>query len=115
MVRLLHHYETSTHRIFLLLEYVGGGRLIDFVAGKREQWTRLHEAVTNPPSSSSLIIPDSPMETTPKDPDGSRTVEEGETVGKTGNSGGKGEGVCSLLCAFYMCTCSVHKLILLHV
>ena len=56
MVRLLHHYETSTHRIFLLLEYVGGGRLLDFVNGKRAQWKKLHEAVTNPPPSSSLII-----------------------------------------------------------
>ena len=57
MVRLLHHYETSTHRIFLLLEYVGGGRLLDFVSGKRAQWKKLHEAATNPPPSSSLILP----------------------------------------------------------
>ena len=56
MVRLLHHYETSTHRIFLLLEYVQGGRLLDFVNGKREQWKKLHEAVTNPPPSSTLIL-----------------------------------------------------------
>ena len=56
MVRLLHYYETSTHRIFLLLEYVGGGRLLDFVNGKRAQWKKLHEAATNPPPSSSLIL-----------------------------------------------------------
>lgn len=56
MVRLLHHYETSTHRIFLLLEYVGGGKLLDFVNGKRAQWKKLHEAATNPPPSSSLIL-----------------------------------------------------------
>lgn len=56
MVRLLHHYETSTHRIFLLLEYVGGGRLLDFVSRKRAQWKKLHEAASNPPPSSSLLL-----------------------------------------------------------
>ena len=48
MVRLLHHYETSNQRIFLLLEHVKGGRLVDFVCGKREQWQRLKEAALNP-------------------------------------------------------------------
>ena len=55
MVRLLHYYEVSNQRIFLLLEYVRGGRLLDFVQAKREQWQRLKEAVENPQSSSLLV------------------------------------------------------------
>lgn len=35
---------------------MGGGRLLDFVNGKRAQWKKLHEAATNPPPSSSLIL-----------------------------------------------------------
>ena len=54
MVRLLHHYETASHRLFLLLEHVQGGRLVDLVALRREQWQRLQEAALNPPSSSLL-------------------------------------------------------------
>ncbi len=55
MVKLLHHYETPNHRIFLLLEYMRRGRLMDHVMAKRAQWKRLHEAVLNPHPSSSLI------------------------------------------------------------
>ena len=55
MVRLLHHYEVSNQRIFLLLDHVRGGRLLDFVQAKREQWQRLKEAVENPQSSSLLV------------------------------------------------------------
>lgn len=54
MVRLLHHYEASSNRIFLLLEHVKGGRLIDFVNTKREQWQKLKEAALNPPVSTLL-------------------------------------------------------------
>ena len=53
MVRLLHHYE-STNKIFLLLEHVKGGRLIDFVSTKREQWLKLRQAAMNPPPSTRL-------------------------------------------------------------
>ena len=35
MVQLLHHYETQTNRIFLLLEYVKGSRLVDHVFSLR--------------------------------------------------------------------------------
>ena len=69
MVRLLHHYETPNHRIFLLLEYVRRGRLLDFVRSKREQWSRLREAASNPPPSSSLL-----KETAP--PSGSSLLKE---------------------------------------
>lgn len=105
MVRLLHHYETSTHRIFLLLEYVDSGRLVDFVSCKRKRWARLHEAVTNPPPTSSLIMPDSPKETAQ---DKIPMIRENETVSKNSGSEGKGNGV--LLCMLYtyihvMCTC----------
>lgn len=55
MVRLLHHYETSNHRIFLLLDHVKGGRMVDLVTAKREQWLRLKAAALNPPSSSLLL------------------------------------------------------------
>ena len=54
MVRLLHHYETSSQRLFLLLEHVKGGSLIDFVQAKRAQWLRLKEAAMNPPHSTLL-------------------------------------------------------------
>lgn len=55
MVQLLHYYEVSNQRIFLLLEHVRGGRLLDFVQAKREQWQRLKEAVENPQSSNLLV------------------------------------------------------------
>ncbi len=47
VVRLLHHYQTAS-RIFLLLEYVKGGRLIHFVSAKREQWEKLKRAAVEP-------------------------------------------------------------------
>lgn len=55
MVKLFHHYETPSHRIFLLLEHMPRGTLLDFVATKRTQWLRLREAAANPPPSSSLV------------------------------------------------------------
>ena len=55
MVRLLHHFETANHRLYLLLEHVGGGRMVDLVAARREQWERLRKAAMNPSSSSSLL------------------------------------------------------------
>lgn len=36
MVKLLHHYETQSNRIFLLLEHVQGGRLVDHVQSIRD-------------------------------------------------------------------------------
>ena len=51
MVRLLHHYETGSHRIFLLLEHITGSLLVDFVRTKREQWEKLKQAAANPPPS----------------------------------------------------------------
>lgn len=35
MVNLLHHYETQSNRIFLLLEYISGGRLVQHVQSIR--------------------------------------------------------------------------------
>ena len=55
MVRLLHHYETSNHRVFLLLEHVRGGRMVELAAARRQQWQRLRAAVLNPPTSSLLL------------------------------------------------------------
>ena len=55
MVKLLHHYETPNHRIFLLLEHIKRGMLIDFVTTKREQWRQLRNSAANPPPSSSLL------------------------------------------------------------
>ena len=63
MVQLLHHYETSNHRIFLLLEHVKGGRLVDFVQAKRDQWQRLKEAVENPQPSNLLVTRLASMDT----------------------------------------------------
>ncbi len=54
-MRLVQYYETQNHRIFLLLEYIKRGKLLEFVNTKREQWKRLREAATNPPPSSSLV------------------------------------------------------------
>ena len=56
MVQLLHHYETANHRIYLLLEHVKGGRMVDLVAARRQQWELLRSAAINPPSSSSLLL-----------------------------------------------------------
>lgn len=53
MVRLLHHYQTAS-RIFLLLEYVKGTRLVDFVSTKREQWEKLKRAALAPQPLSTL-------------------------------------------------------------
>ena len=55
MVKLLHHYETANHRLFLLLEHMKNGRLIDFVQAKRDQWNKLKAAAENPPPSSLLV------------------------------------------------------------
>lgn len=55
MVKLLHHYETSNHRIFLLLEHVRGGRMVDLVTARRRQWELLRAAALNPPTSSLLL------------------------------------------------------------
>jgi len=55
IVKLLHYYETPNHRIFLLLDYLGRGTLLDYVVSKREQWRKLKESATNPPPSSSLF------------------------------------------------------------
>ena len=55
MVKLLHHYETTNHRVFLLLEHVRGGRMVDLVAARRQQWQRLRAAALNPPATSSLL------------------------------------------------------------
>ena len=74
MVQLLHHYETSNHRIFLLLEHVKGGRLVDFVQTKREQWQRLREAVENPQPSNLLVTRLASMDTK------SQTVREQSTI-----------------------------------
>lgn len=74
MVQLLHHYETSNHRIFLLLEHVKGGRLVDFVQTKREQWQRLREAVENPQPSNLLVTRLASMDTK------SQTVHEQSTI-----------------------------------
>ena len=56
MVKLLHHYETTNHRVFLLLEHVRGGRLVDLVTARREQWGQLRAAALNPLTSSSLLL-----------------------------------------------------------
>ena len=45
MVQLLHHYETQTNRIFLLLEHIHSGRLIDHVLSLRQ----VHKKNTTPP------------------------------------------------------------------
>ena len=99
MVRLLHHYETSTHRIFLLLEYVGGGRLLDFVANKREQWKKLQEAVTNPPPSSSLVLSDTSKDAVKKDK--SLLMGKHDDITETSDTEGKGIGH---ICYMYMYT-----------
>ena len=44
MVQLLHHYETQTNRIFLLLEHIHSGRLIDHVLSLRQ----VHKKNTTP-------------------------------------------------------------------
>ena len=94
MVRLLHHYETSTHRIFLLLTYVDGGRLIDFVSSKRAQWNKLHEAATNPPPSSSLIMADTSKEGEKKEGEEKATPVM-EDVGEDGQAAqDEGSGTC---------------------
>ena len=74
MVQLLHHYETSNHRIFLLLEHVKGGRLVDFVQAKRDQWQRLKEAVENPQPSNLLVTRLASMDTK------SQTVHEQSAI-----------------------------------
>jgi hypothetical protein len=56
MVQLLHHYETANHRVYLLLEHARGGRMVDLVAARRQQWELLRDAAINPPSSSSLVL-----------------------------------------------------------
>lgn len=40
MVKLLHHYETQSNRIFLLLEHVKNGRLIDHIQSIRHHQLR---------------------------------------------------------------------------
>ena len=89
MVRLLHHYETSNHRIFLLLDHVKGGKMVDLVTTKREQWKRLKAAVLNPPSSS-LLLQHTAAEWRERDKE-----EEKEDSSKGGGWGeGGGRGVC---------------------
>ena len=62
MVRLPHHYET-TSRIFLLLEHVKGGRLVDFVSAKRDQWEKLKTAALAPHPPPSQACKQQPQQT----------------------------------------------------
>ena len=55
MVQLLHHYETSYHRVFLLLEHMRGGRMVDLVTARRQQWKLLQASALNPVTSSLLV------------------------------------------------------------
>lgn len=68
---------------------MGGGRLVDFVSGKRERWKKLQEAATNPPPSSSLVISDAPK-TTGGDVKSSPVGGKNESVTESGNSREKG-------------------------
>ena len=72
MVQLLHHYETSYHRVFLLLEHMRGGRMVDLVAARRHQWKLLQASALNP-ANSSLLVRQSPQ---PRPVEGEQVEEQ---------------------------------------
>ena len=63
---------------------------MDFVSAKRAQWNKLHEAATNPPPSSSLVISDTPTEAEKE-----KAVPLQEEVAKASESKDEDNGTCS--------------------
>ena len=47
MVKFLHHYET-TSSIFLLLEYVGGGNVLEVIKAEKERFMRRKAGISTP-------------------------------------------------------------------
>ena len=84
MVNLLHQYD-SANRSFLLLEHIKGGRLIDFVAAKRKQWTALKHFTQEEPRALKHFTQEEPRAGVWEGPE---MIWGGEGFGGKGERGG---------------------------
>ena len=94
MVKLLHHYETQSSRIFLLLQHVQGGRLVDHVQSIRDHKLNKKKRKEKRKKSKKETAEKQDKSTTSVVPEMTRVVIGGESEGEEEQrleGGGEGE------------------------